>query len=284
MLSSELFDWLSATCKRPEPFSRYTTIDMWNDDHVSEHMLAAHLDVASDLASRNLTFIRRSSEWMKAYFGIAPQTRIMDFGCGPGLYAAEWARMGAEVSGIDASKRSIEYAIQSAHRENLPIRYVNGDYLEHSFAKRYDLITMIFCDYCALGPAQRQRLHMKWNAILKPGGHILFDVHSIMHFDSISESRSLDYYSNGFWSSKPHYVFRNAYRYDCEQLLLTQFVVVEPNRIRTFYNWLQCFSTEKLHAELRKAGFKVKETFGSIAGDPVTADAKEIAVVVENAT
>ena len=56
--------------------------------------------------------------------------------------------MGADVSGIDASKRSIDYAIQSVPKENLPIRYVNGDCLEYTFAERYDLTTMIFCDYC----------------------------------------------------------------------------------------------------------------------------------------
>ena len=284
MSAEKLFEWLRGVNTPPEPFSQYTTIELWNDKHISEHMLAAHLDGTSDLASRNMDFIQRSSEWMKSYFHIAASTRVLDFGCGPGLYTTQWARMGADVTGIDASTRSIAYATTSATEANLPITYVCGNYLEESFEKRYDLITMIFCDYCALSPVQRQRLHMKWRAILQPGGRILFDVHSLRYFNSISEAKNFDYYLNGFWSPSPHFVFQNVYRYDSEQLLLTQFTVVEVDRTRTFYNWLQCYSIETLFEELGKAGFKVKESFGNVAGNPLTPDANEIAIVAEDAT
>lgn len=284
MSTNKLFEWLKAVNALPEPFSQYTTIDLWNDKHISEQMLTAHLDRTSDLASRNMVFIQRSSEWMKSYFQIAPSTRVLDFGCGPGLYTTQWARMGADVTGIDASERSIAYATESVREANLPITYICGNYLERSFAKRYDLITIIFCDYCALSPAQRQRLHIKWKELLQPGGRILFDVHSLRYFGSISEARSFDYHYNGFWSPSPHFVFRNVYRYDSEGILLTQFTVVESNRIRAFYNWLQCYSLETLHVELAKAGFKVKESFANVAGDPLTPDANEIAIVAEDST
>ncbi len=44
---------------------------------------------------------------------------IADFGCGPGLYATRLAQRQATVTGIDFSKRSIQYAQEVATREGL---------------------------------------------------------------------------------------------------------------------------------------------------------------------
>ena len=65
---------------------------------------------------------------------------------------------GADVTGIDFSKRSIDHARETAAAEGLSIRYINENYLELELNDRFDLITMIMCDFCALSPQQRQTL------------------------------------------------------------------------------------------------------------------------------
>jgi len=49
-------------------------------------MLFFHLDEAIDASSRNAEFIRLSVEWIASKFNIGKNTKIADFGCGPGLY------------------------------------------------------------------------------------------------------------------------------------------------------------------------------------------------------
>ena len=84
---------------RPEPFSAYTTPAFWDDPHVSGQMLVHHLDPVSDRASRPHAVIERSVRWLVPELGLRAGDRVLDLGCGPGLYAAALAREGIEVLG-----------------------------------------------------------------------------------------------------------------------------------------------------------------------------------------
>jgi 2-polyprenyl-6-hydroxyphenyl methylase/3-demethylubiquinone-9 3-methyltransferase len=51
--------------------------------------------------------------------------KILDIGCGGGLLSAPQARLGAEVTGIDASEKNIKTAIAYATNKNIEIEYLN---------------------------------------------------------------------------------------------------------------------------------------------------------------
>ena len=182
-----MFEELEKINKRPEPFQFYTASDLWTDEHTSKQMLSFHLSEAVDVSSRNAEFITRSVDWITTEFDIGRDTKIADFGCGPGLYTARLAKRGAVVTGIDFSKRSIEYAKEVADREKLNITYVNQNYLEYETEDRFDLVLMIMCDFCALSPTQRKGLLRKFRKILKPRGAVLLDVYSLSAFEQKEE-------------------------------------------------------------------------------------------------
>ncbi len=50
--------------------------------------------------------------------------RLLDVGCGGGLIAEPLARMGADVTGIDASERNIGTARAHAEKTGVPVRYL----------------------------------------------------------------------------------------------------------------------------------------------------------------
>ena len=112
-----MFEELEKINTRPRPFEFYTASDLWTDDHTSKQMLSFHLNKEIDVASRNAAFIERSVEWITSHFNIRAGTKIADFGCGSGLYAARLAKIQAYVTGIDFSNRSIQYAQEVANRE-----------------------------------------------------------------------------------------------------------------------------------------------------------------------
>lgn len=67
--------------------------------------------------------------------------RLLDIGCGGGLLAEPMARLGAEVTGIDASKRNIAIARQHAAMSKLDIDYRVATAEElAATATRYDII------------------------------------------------------------------------------------------------------------------------------------------------
>ena len=120
-----MFEELERINERPEPFQFYTASDLWTDEHTSEQMLSYQLNKDIDISSRNAEFINRSVEWIVSRFNVTAGTKIADFGCGPGLYAIKLAQKQADITGIDFSTRSIQYAQQVAIKKGLSIHYVN---------------------------------------------------------------------------------------------------------------------------------------------------------------
>jgi SAM-dependent methyltransferase len=275
-----MFEALERINERPEPFQFYTASDLWTDEHTSKQMLSFHLDEAIDVSSRNAEFIHRSVKWIASEFDIGRGFKIADFGCGPGLYAAPLAKHGADVTGIDFSGRSIEYAKEVAARAQLNIRYVKQNYLEFETEDRFDLVLMILCDFCALSPAQRRGLLRKFHRILKPGGSVLLDVYSLAAFKQKKEAATYELNQlNGFWSPDKYYGFLNTFKYDEEKVSLDMYTIIERNRIRKVYNWLQHFSPEMLEKEVAAAGLCVKALYSDVAGTPYDRNSGEFAVI-----
>ena len=275
-----MFNELKEINLRPKPFQFYTADALWTDEHTSQKMLEYHLDESVDLSSRNKEFVERSVKWIVSHFGIDRHTAIADFGCGPGLYTTPFAEHGADVTGIDFSERSIRYAGETAGSKALEVDYVCGDYLEFETEKRFDLITMIMCDYCALSPIQRKKMLTRFKSLLNADGAVLLDVYSLNAFDqrkevSIYEHRQLD----GFWSKEDYYGFLNTFKYDEEKVILDKYTIIEKARTRTVYNWLQYFSPDFLKNELEDSGLKIDHFFADVAGEAFNPRSAALAVV-----
>lgn len=275
-----MFEKLEAINSRPAPYQFYTADELWTNAHTSRKMLAYHLNETIDLASRNKGFIEKSVAWIVSRFGLNADTRIADFGCGPGLYTTRFAESGAVVTGIDFSKRSIQYAKETAEQKGLNIQYYNESYLEFETDNRFDLITMIFCDFCALSPSQRKTLLAKFYQFLKPGGAVLLDVHSLNVFDQAKEAATYELNQlDGFWAPEDYYCFVNTFKYNKEKVTLDKYTIIEKTRTRVVYNWLQYFSRYSLKTEFEENGFNIESFYADVAGQPFTPESTEITIV-----
>jgi len=275
-----MFDRLEKMNRRPEPFEFYTADALWTDEHISEQMLSLHLNENVDLASRNRAFIDRSAEWIMSRFNIGPGMRIADFGCGPGLYTTRFAQAGAEVTGVDFSERSINYARKTAAETGLSIEYVRQNYLEFSSDRKFDLITLIYVDLCPLSPQQREILLGIFRDHLAEGGAVLLDVISMKFFEDAKETRKYEYApEGGFWSPEVYYMFLNAFKYEQEKVILNKHTIIEKSRTREIFNWLQCFSLESLTQECKQSGLTVVEKYADVGGAPYEVGSPQFAVV-----
>lgn len=277
-----MFDQLEEINSRPTPFQFYTAEELWTDDHTSMKMLEYHLNESVDLSSRNKDFIERSADWIISHFAVDANTRIADFGCGPGLYTTLFAETNADVTGIDFSERSIRYAKEVANQKGLDINYFQQNYLEFETEEKFDLITMIFCDFCALSPSQRKTLLGKFRTFLKSSGSVLLDVHSLNIFDNREASATYERNQlNNFWAPGDYYGFLNIFKYDNEKVTLDKYTIIEESRTRVVYNWLQYFSQESLREEFEENGFKAEEFYSDVAGAAISPESTDIAIVAK---
>lgn len=277
---NRFYSHLQEAVARPAPFEVCSARELWTDEHIARQMLSLHLDDTVEACSRSSAFMDRSAEWISSFFDVGPDTRIADFGCGPGHYTRRLARRGARVTGIDFSASSLAYARAAAADEGLAIAYVCQDYLTYWADARFDLILLIMRDYCALSPTQRRALLGVFRSSLRPQGKLLLDVFSRVAFAGRKEGCEFEWNpQGGFWSASPHHVLHYSFRYEAEAVVLDKYTIIEPNRTRVVHNWLQYFDPDQLSAELGEVGFTVEHLPGNVAGDAFDPAADEFAVV-----
>ena len=83
----------------------------------------------------------------------------------------------------------------------------------------------------------------------------------------------------GFWSSEDYYGFLNTFKYDEDKVTLDKYTIIEKDRTRVVYNWLQYFNKDSLQEEFEKNGFEAQEFYSDVAGSTFSPDSPDMAVV-----
>ena len=97
--------------------------------------------------------------------------RVLDVGCGSGVFANRLAELGAQVTAVDSNAESVEYGARTFARDNLEFRRGLLDELnlpENSFdsAVCLEVIEHVW-------PAQTDALLADLRRVLRPGGRLL---------------------------------------------------------------------------------------------------------------
>ncbi|MDC0903721.1 bifunctional 2-polyprenyl-6-hydroxyphenol methylase/3-demethylubiquinol 3-O-methyltransferase UbiG [Pelagibacteraceae bacterium] len=71
---------------------------------------------------------------------ILDNLKILDIGCGGGLISEPMARLGGNVTGIDASEKNIKIASLHSNKSNLKINYINSSPEQLIEKEKYDII------------------------------------------------------------------------------------------------------------------------------------------------
>jgi SAM-dependent methyltransferase len=267
--------------QKPEPFTPGEPL-FWDDPHISAQMLKWHLNPDNDVASRRPETIQRIVDWLVATLGLQAGDSVLDIGCGPGLYAARLAEKGLWVTGVDYSRRSIDYAAQYASEHHLDICYRYQNYLTLEDESQYEAILLIYGDYCPLSPEQRKKLLDNVHRALKPGGYFVFDVTTPIHRKKYGNKNSWYALETGFWKPGPHLVLEEGFDYPEQSIFLDQSIVIEESgKISVYRNWFQDFTRATIIAELEAGGFAVQGVWNDLIGTPFTEDTEWIGVIVQ---
>jgi len=266
--------------KRPELYQE-TSIPFWDDEYISKQMLKAHLDPEFNGATRKMNFIQKSAEWIARTVPPKDHPLLLDLGCGPGIYGEFFAKSGFQVTGVDFSSRSINYAKKSAAEKKLNIDYICQNYLSLELNHTFDFAVMIYCDYGALSPEKRKIILKQVYEHLKPGGKFLFDVFSLNKYDSFQENQIWDIHeSNGFWREDEYVELKRGCKYP-ENVTLEQYVIISKTEASVYYLWNTCYTENTLIKEAEESGFKVCGTYADVSGSPWKKESPTIAVILE---
>lgn len=164
----------------------------WHEPDFSERMLDIHLDQQTHMASRTREVIGHHVGWLcerlQVLTGQDSGLRILDVGCGPGLYCHELARRGHTAVGFDFAPATVRYAEEIAAREGLDCAFHLADLTALDDATlaafgEVDAVTFWFGEFNSFQPDVARRFLGRLASVLKPGGFAAFEVQP---FDSFA--------------------------------------------------------------------------------------------------
>ena len=255
-------------------------IHFWNDPYISTQMLAAHIDPNTDAASRRPETIDRIIAWLARRLNLPAGAAILDLGCGPGLYTSRLARLGFEVTGVDFSPNSLEYARQQARLEGQSIRYIEQDYRTLSAPPGYDAVLLIYYDLGALIPGDRDQVIANAARALRPGGAFVFDLATAHMRDGASLAPTWKVAPSGFWRPGFHLTFNQTFHYPAEGAYLDQHIVIDASGETTVYRVCEIsYTPETTQPLLEKDGLVLESVYADLEGAPYTPESPGIGIV-----
>ncbi len=121
-------------------------------------------------------------------FDFSPKT-LLDLACGEGTFALAMAKLGYEVTGVDASPKMLELARGKARSEGVDVEFSLGDMRQLPFRESFDLITSWFDSLNYLLTIDDLcQTFTRVSQALKPDGLFIFDM--ITPYGLMSYARS----------------------------------------------------------------------------------------------
>ncbi|TYR82344.1 class I SAM-dependent methyltransferase [Priestia megaterium] len=122
------------------------------------------------------------------------QSTVLDLGCGTGEIAIRLAKEGYSVVGVDLSDDMLMVANEKAKKEGISLSLYEQNMAELELMTQFDCV-VIFCDslnYLQTDEEVKQTLTRVYEH-LKPGGLLLFDVHSVHKVKDVFGNNSFSY-------------------------------------------------------------------------------------------
>lgn len=276
-----MFEMLKKLAVRPGPYSSMTTKDLGSRPHIAHQMLADQLDQDTALASRPVAVIDEVVAWLDAELSLGGK-RVCELGCGPGLYSTRFAERGADVTGVDFSPTAIAYAESQVSTTDSGVTHLVADYLNDDLPTGFEIVTLIYYDFCALSLVDRHKLLRRIASMLHPGGRLVMDVLTESASQDVREQVAIEErLMGGFWADSGYVGIRRTWVYPEATLSLDHYLIVEPSEHWQIFNWMQYFSPDRIERELEAAGFTIRTLAGSLAGEALTEDSAEIGLIAE---
>ncbi len=199
-----------------------------------------------------------------------PPLNVLDLACGFGRHANRLAALGFTVTGVDTSAGFLALA----RAPGAAVRYLQADMRSITFEGEFDRVLLLFTAFGYFEHAQNQRVLHNIAMALKPGGRLAFDIPNRdvtlksltpvtlveINNDLMINRSSFDMLT-GRWNNQ-RIVIRDGVRKD------------KPFSI-------QLYNPTQIQNMLADAGLEVLHLYADWSGQPLTPDARGMAIIAQ---
>ncbi len=267
----------------PVPWEEADNIP-WNDPAFSERMLKEHLTQDHDAASRRSDIIDKHVDWIHGRVLSGEPSRILDLGCGPGLYLSCLAKLGHECVGIDYSPASIAYARDRAENEGASIRYIHEDIRQADFGTDFDLVMQVYGELNVFCPADAKTILKKVHSALGRGGTLLIEPHTFAAVEKIGRQPcSWHSAEEGLFSDRPYICLQENFWDADGHTATSRFFIIDSDTgdvTRLAASYL-AYSDDGYKSLLEECGFSEIRQYASLTGIEEDSQSDLIAIVAK---
>jgi len=253
----------------PEPWAEGEKIP-WNDPAFSARMLQEHLSQEHDAASRRFAIIDAHVAWIHEQILDGKPARVLDLGCGPGLYAHRLAQRGHTCVGVDFSPASIAYARAQAESAGLLLTYIEGDVRVVDYGAGYDLVMLIFGEFNVFVLSDAERILHKAYQTLKPGGWLLLEPHTFAAVEAVGKVANSWYTTScGLFLDRAHFCLTENF-WDRQRAVATErYFIIDAltGDVARYASSMQAYTDDQYRALLTTCGYRGVQFYRSLAGD-----------------
>ncbi len=251
----------------------------WDDPYISTQLLKFHLDPSVEAASRAPARIDAQAENLVSSGVLNPGDRLLDLGCGPGLYSLRLARNGLNVTGVDISSHSLNYAIEEARKSALAIDYRQIDFLHLDYESEFDAVLQSYGELNTFSDDVLAELLSHIRASLKPHGLLLFDVTTRAHRKRTAASNRWYVTEGGLWKPGLHLVLEEGFDYPDHDVFCNQYIVADVDGSSVYRFWFHDYDINAIKEVLEKNGFSLDVVWNDFDGTPFSEGGDFLAVV-----
>ncbi|PIS32042.1 D-alanine--D-alanine ligase [Candidatus Peregrinibacteria bacterium CG08_land_8_20_14_0_20_41_10] len=239
---------------------KYVRTDWW-DKVFNSLYLKTDGDVVEDSS-----ITRQEVDVFVETLKLTPEQKILDLCCGQGRHALELARRGFKsVEGLDRSHYLVQKAKENAKKENLEIKFREGDARKLPFPPdSFDVVLILGNSFGYFETIQDDlKVLQEILRVLKPWGQILIDVADGEYLKKNFQPRSWE------WIDKKYFVCRErSLSLDKQRLISRELVShAEKGLVADQFYAERLYSTKSLGELVQVAGFQEINFPGALAPD-----------------
>lgn len=244
----------------------------WHEPGFSARMLAEHLSQTHDHASRRTPIIEAHIQWIHETVLHSTPSRILDLGCGPGLYSNRLAELGHTCVGIDYSPASVAYAKENSKRAGLTATYLHEDIRTADYGEKYDLAMLLFGELNVFSKQDATHILLKANRSLRPGGQLLLEPH--LYASLIPDAQATNTWfsgNSGLFHPAPHLVLMESTWDQAQAIKTIRYYIIDAAtaEVTRYAQSMQAYTPEAYTQLLTGAGFADVKVLPGLAHDRI---------------
>jgi SAM-dependent methyltransferase len=243
----------------------------WDEPGFSRRMLNVHLSQEHDAASRRFETIDSHVRWIHGHVLSGHPTRILDLGCGPGLYTSRLARLGHRCVGIDFSPASIAYAREQAEEEGLECTYIQQDIRTSDYGDSYGLVMSIFGEFNVFRSGEARGILEKAHRALASKGLLLLEPHTFEAVVKLGGQPSSWYSAErGLFSDEPHLCLQESFWDGEGNVAIERYYIVDvvTGAVTRHSASTQAYTDDQYRSLLVECRFGEAAFYPSMGGSP----------------